>query len=175
MRSIWMLAGLAGLVAAPAWAQDKIPPSHLYSTQPPLGLDKDYGLPKSVLPPSEVPQQKPTAKQQDDSNAFTGLPTDPRSETEPSETPNFFQASPGLTSPDAQTSNVPNFFQEAPDTSLPKVAKSQSANTTMDTPLYTTNDEAAGDDTRSTDAPGDTRSTDAAPGDTVAPDAAATH
>ena len=47
MRPIWIMAGLAGVIAAPAFAQTKIPPSHLYSSQPPAGLDKDYGMPQS--------------------------------------------------------------------------------------------------------------------------------
>ncbi len=45
MRPIWIMAGLAGVIAAPAFAQTKIPPSHLYSNAPPAGLDKDYGMP----------------------------------------------------------------------------------------------------------------------------------
>jgi hypothetical protein len=163
MRPIWMLAGLAALIAAPALAQTKIPPSHLYSNQPPAGLDKDYGLPKSVLPAPELPQQKATAaKPQEAPEAFTGLSTVDRPETQPLDVPNFFQASPGLASPDAQTSDVPNFFQESPDTGLPKVTKSQSAYSTMDTPLFTTTDGSAS---------GDTPSEDAAPAD-PAPDGA---
>jgi hypothetical protein len=162
MRPIWMLAGLAGLIAGPAWAQPKIPPSHLYTTQPPLGLDKDYGMPKSVLPAPELPQQKATAaKPQAESNAFTGLSTVARPEAQPSDTPDFFQASPGLASPDAQTSDVPNFFQDSPDIPLPKVARSQSADSTMDTPLFTTTDESAGDETTSSETN---------PGDAAAPD-----
>lgn len=166
MRQMWILAGLAGLVAGPAFAQTKIPPSHLYSSQPPAGLDKDYGLPKSVLPGPELPQQKATAaKPQNEPEAFTGLSTVAGPETQPSDVPNFFQASPGLASPDAQTSDVPNFFQESPDTGLPKVAKSQSAYSTMDTPLFTTTDGSAS---------GDTPFDDATPGDAAAPDGAKT-
>lgn len=162
-----MLAGLVGLIAGPAVAQTKIPPSHLYSSRPPAGLDKDYGLPKSVLPGPELPQKPTTAaKPQDEPEAFTGLSTVARPETQPSDTPNFFQASPGLASPDAQTSDVPNFFQGSPDTDLPKVAKSQSAYSTMDTPLFTTTDGSAS---------GDTPSDDATPGDTATPDGARTH
>ena len=141
MRPIWIMAGLAGVIAAPAFAQTKIPPSHVYSSEPPAGLDKDYGMPQSPMPGPDPSQKAKAAKPQKESELFTGLSTVARPETQPSDVPNFFQASPGVASSDPQTSDVPNFFQATPDSDLPKVAKAQSAYSTMDTPLFTSTNE----------------------------------
>jgi hypothetical protein len=155
MRPIWIMAGLAGVIAAPAFAQTKIPPSHLYSSTPPVGLDKDYGLPS--MPGPDLPQKATASKPQTESPSFTGLSTVDRPETQPSDVPNFFQASPGVASPDAQTSDVPNFFQATPASDPPKIANAQSAYSTMDTPLFTTTNDSPSTDTTS----GDTMSGDA--------------
>ncbi len=157
MRPIWIMAGLAGVIAAPAFAQTKIPPSHLYSSEPPAGLDKDYGMPQSPMPGPDPSQKAKAAKPQKESESFTGLSTVARPETQPSDVPNFFQASPGVASSDPQTSDVPNFFQATPDSDSPKVAKAQSAYSTMDTPLFTSTNESSSSDTTS----GDTMSGDA--------------
>src|ERR1700722_18515613 len=141
MRPMWIMASLAGVIAAPAFAQTKIPPSHLYSSEPPAPLDKNYGMPQSPMLSQDAPQKATPAKPQNGSESFTGLSTVGRPETQPSDVPNFFQASPGLASSDPQTSDVPNFFQATPDRDPPKVAKAQSAYSTRDTPLFqTTND-----------------------------------
>ena len=139
MRPIWIMAALAGVIAAPALAQTKIPPSHLYSSEPPAPLDKNYGMPP--CPCSDVPQKATVAKPQNEFESFTGLSTVGRPETQPSDVPDFFHASPGMASSDAQTSDVPNFFRATPDRDPPKVAKAQSAYSTMDTPLFTTTNE----------------------------------
>ena len=91
------------------------------------------------------------------SKSFTGLSTVARPETQPSDVPNFFQASPGVASSDPQTSDVPNFFQATPGGDSPKVAKAQSAYSTMETPLFTSTNELSSSDTTS----GDTMSGDA--------------
>src|ERR1700722_16361234 len=139
MRPMWIMASLAGVIAAPALAQTKIPPSHLYSSEPPAPLDKNYGMPQS--PMLDSPQKATPAKPRNESESFTGLSTVGRPETQPSDVPNFFQASPGVASSDPQTSDVPNFFRATPDRDPPKVAKAQSAYSTMDTPLFTTTNE----------------------------------
>jgi hypothetical protein len=166
MRLIWIMTGLAGVIAAPAFAQTKIPPSQLYSNAPPAGLDKEYGMPKSPMPDPDSPQTAKAAKPQDESESFTGLSTVARPEAQPTDVPNFFQASPGVASSDAQTSDVPNFFQATPDSDSPKVAKAQSAYSTMDTPVFTTTNEAP--------LSSDTTSGDTTLGDAPAADGAGT-
>ncbi len=160
MRPIWIMAGLAGVIAAPAFAQTKIPPSAVYSSTPPAGLDKDYGMPQPPMPGPDASQKAKAATPQNEFESFTGLSTVARPDTQPSDVPNFFQASPGVASSDPQTSDVPNFFQTTtPDTDSPKVAKAQSAYSTMETPLFSTTNElppssdTASGDTTSGDAP----------------------
>ena len=156
MRPIWIMAGLAGVIAAPAFAQTKIPPSHLYSSEPPAPWTRTTVCRNRPCP--DLPQKATAAKPQNEFESFTGLSTVARPETQPSDVPNFFQASPGVASSDPQTSDVPNFFQATPDSDSPKVAKAQSAYSTMDTPLFTTTNEAPlSSDTTS----GDTMSGDA--------------
>jgi hypothetical protein len=158
MRPIWIMAGLAGVIAAPAFAQTKIPPSAVYSSTPPAPLDRDYGMPQPTTPGRDLPQKAEAAKSQNEPESFTGLSTVARPEAQPSDVSNFFQASPGVASADPQTSDVPNFFQATPDSDLPKVAKAQSAYSTMDTPLFSTpNELPPSSDTTS----GDTTSGDA--------------
>ncbi len=164
MRPIWIMAALAGVVAAPALAQTKIPPSHLYSSEPPAPLDKNYGMPP--MPSPDVPQKATVAKPQNELESFTGLSTVARPETQPSDVPDFFHASTGMASSDAQTSDVPNFFRATPDSDLPKVAKAQSGYSTMDTPLFTTTTEAP--------LSGDTTPADTTSGDPPAADGAGT-
>jgi hypothetical protein len=142
MRPIWIMASLAGVIAAPAFSQTKIPPSAVYSSTPPAPLDKDYGMPQSAMPGSDSPKKATAAKPQNESESFDGLSTVARPDTQPSDVPNFFQASPGVASSDPRNTDVPNFFQATPDTDPPKVAKAQSAYSTMDTPLFSTTDEA---------------------------------
>ncbi len=175
MRPIWIVAGLAGVIAAPAFAQTKIPPSHLYSSEPPAPLDKNYGMPQS--PMLDSPQKTTPAKPQNESESFTGLSTVGRPETQPSDVPNFFQASPGVASSDPQTSGVPNFFPATPDRDPPKVAKAQSAYSTMDTPLFTTTNEpplttdtTSGETYSTMDTPTDTTSGETMSGDAPAAD-----
>ena len=111
------------------------------------------------------------------SKSFTGLSTVGRPETQPSDVPNFFQASPGVASSDPQTSGVPNFFPATPDRDPPKVAKAQSAYSTMDTPLFTTTNEpplttdtTSGETYSTMDTPTDTTSGETMSGDAPAAD-----
>ena len=69
MRPMWIMAGLAGVIAAPALAQTKIPPSHLYSSEPPAPLDKNYGMPP--MPGPDLPQKATAAKPKNESESFT--------------------------------------------------------------------------------------------------------
>jgi hypothetical protein len=164
MRPIWIMAGLAGAIAAPALAQTKIPPSHLYSSEPPAPLDKNYGMPP--MPGPDLPQKATAAKPKNESESFTPMSTVARPDAQPSDVPNFFQASPGVASSDSQTSDVPNFFEATPANDSPKVAKAQSAYSTMDTPLFTTTNESP--------LSSDTTSGDTTPGDAPAADGAGT-
>jgi hypothetical protein len=164
MRPMLIMAGLAGVIAAPALAQTKIPPSHLYSSEPPAPLDKNYGMPP--MPGPDVPQKATAAKPKNESESFTPMSTVARPDAQPSDVPNFFQASPGVASSDSQTSDVPNFFEATPASDSPKVAKAQSAYSTMDTPLFTTTNEAP--------LSSDTTSGDTTSGDAPAADGAGT-
>jgi hypothetical protein len=169
MRPIWILAGLAGVIATPVLAQTKIPPSHLYSNEPTVTLDKNYGMPP--MPGPDLPQKPTAAKPKNQSESFTGLSTVGRPEAQPSDVPDFFQAAPVVAPYEPQTPDVPNFFQATPDRDPPRVAKVQSADSTMDTklqsvdstmetPLFTTTDEPpppSVSDTMSTDAPAATK------------------
>jgi hypothetical protein len=158
MRPIWIMAGLAGVFAAPAFSQTKIPPSQLYSSTPPAALDRDYGMPQSPMRGLDSPQRAKAAKPQNESESFDGLSTVARPDTQPSDVPNFFQASPGVASSYSQPTDVPNFFQTTPDTDSPKVAKAASGYSTMETPLFSTaNELPPSSDTTS----GDTTSSDA--------------
>ena len=89
----------------------------------------------------DSPQKATPAKPQNESESFTELSTVGRPETQPSDVPNFFQASPGVASSDPQTSDVPNFFQATPDRDPPKVAKRNRPIRPMDTPVFTTTNE----------------------------------
>jgi hypothetical protein len=174
MRATWMLAALAGLIAGSAFAQTKIPPSHQYSNQPPLGLDKNYGLPKSVLPDPELPQPKAAAPKetQVQSESFKALPTHASPDAQPSDAPNFFQESSGIAALGTQASDVPNFF-EAPDNGVPQALKSRSADPTMDTPLFTTTEgSSTGETPPDNSLSGDMLSGDSTMGATKVPDQA---
>jgi hypothetical protein len=155
MKPIWMLAAVAGLMAGPAFAQSKIAPSRLYSNQSPSDyttrpstLDKNYGLPKTVMPDLELPQRKaPTPEPEaDQPAAFKGLSTHARPETQPSDAPNFFAETPGIGSPGTQTGDVPNFFQATPDVPT-KSRQARAGYSTMETPLSTTEGMSTGDTT----------------------------
>jgi hypothetical protein len=164
MRPMWIMASLAGVIAAPALAQTRIPPSHLYSSEPPAPLDKNYGMPP--MPGPDVPQKATAAKSKNESESFTPMSTVARPDAQPSDVPNFFQASPGVASSDSQTSDVPNFFEATPASDSPKGAKAQSAYSTMDTPLFTTTNESP--------LSSDTTSGDTTSGDAPAADGAGT-
>jgi hypothetical protein len=176
MRPTWMLAALAALIAGSAFAQTKIPPSHLYTSQPPAGLDKNYGLPKMTTPEPELPQQKTAApKPQDQPDSFKGLSTYARPEAQPSDPPDFFQDSPGIAALGTQASDVPNFFEASPDTGLPNAQKSRSAYSTTDTPLFTTTEGPSTGDAPTDNAfAGDTLTGGPMQGDAKLPDGAAT-
>ncbi len=170
MRSVWIVAALAGLTAGSALAQGLIPPSHVYSSTPPAPLDKNFGLPKVFT--GEPQQKAPTAKTQDEPDPFAGLSTFARPGAQTSDTPDFFAASPGVAAPPQPVTDVPNFFATPPDAVLPKVAKSQAGYSTTDTPLFTTSDGSSLDD-RIFERPasGDTMTDDTTSGDGTTPPA----
>jgi hypothetical protein len=156
MRSIWMLAVVAGLAGGPAFAQGLIAPSRQYSTPKPEGLEKNYGLPTFGTPAEAMPKQQATTskpKEEERPDAFRPMPSFARPDTQPSEdTPDFFQKPAGLAS--SQTTGVPNFFQDAPDSGLPKAAPAREG----ETPTFTTGTEGGESSStiaRPTDAPDD--------------------
>jgi hypothetical protein len=138
MRSVWMLAAVAGMVAGPVMAQGLIPPSVQYSTPKREGLDKAYGLPtfgtaSQAMPKQETMAPKDPPKEVERPDPFKPMHSFANPDPKPAgETPDFFEKPAGLAS--SATTGVPNFFQDTPDPGRPKAATP----TTGETPMFTT-------------------------------------
>ncbi|HBK05309.1 MAG TPA: hypothetical protein DDZ81_05530 [Acetobacteraceae bacterium] len=110
--------GFGAMTALPAWAQPKIAPSREYSTTPPAGLDKNFGLPTFGMPGAELPQQRTQAPK-------------PAPKTDP----DFFAPPPVA---DAETSGTPDFFSTTTDLTVPRAPRSKPGTASAETPLFTT-------------------------------------
>lgn len=119
MRLLAALAvGFGAMTVLPAWAQPKIAPSREYSTTPPAGLDKNFGLPTFGMPGADLPQQRTQAPK-------------PAPKTDP----DVFAPPPAA---DAEASGTPDFFSTTTDLTLPRAARPIAGTASPETPMFTT-------------------------------------
>lgn len=120
MRLLGALAvGFGAMTALPACAQPKIAPSRTYSTTPPAGLDKNFGLPTFGMPGAETPQQRTQAPK-------------PAAKTDP----DIF--APPAAAADADAAGTPDFFSTTTDMTPPNAARPIPGTASPETPMFTT-------------------------------------
>ena len=175
MRLSWVVTvcgvALGALPVGDAAAQGLLAPTRTYGGDAygspqeyrppsPSSLDKNYGLPSFGMDGAGLPQQKTMA---------------PEKKADQPAAPDSFKGSTQETmAPEnkADEPTVPDFFAGSPEIALPKSRTAKATAAGMETPLFTTSDGSALDDTDTTR--GDTMSrtdeTGSASGDTALSD-----